>query len=439
MPKTRKFLVKNKAALAVIFIPIIFLGVLISLKAVNAIYWDEWELAPIFQHIHAGHLYFNDFWQQHNEHRLLFPTAILVALDELTHWNVVVECFASFLIALASFLMIFRMLKFADLKSKKSFGLLFLLSLIWFSPVQVENWLWGWQLEWFLSILGVVVVGLSLSMMKGAQASYKSIALLLSGAIIAQFSLANGTLVWPLVIVLLLYKRVPLKRLAIVVATGALTSFLYYRHYITPQGAPSRSLALHEPAIYIKYVLLYLGRPLSFIHGIDMIFGLLLLVAFLGICLYLLFRHRAQLDRSIPWIFLGLYAVASAIVTGLARLGFGVYESTSSRYTTVATLLLISTIVLYWQNADILKKSIPGRITRDFAAKIALPIVFIAVVINAGWGIHSFSTRNQMMTFIKQCTHQTAPSDTCLLQTYPSEAVVKTRLQYLQSVHWAGY
>src|SRR5439155_23565824 len=96
---------------------------------------------------------------------------------------------------------------------------------------------------------------------------------------------------------------------------------------------------------------------------------------------------------------------ASAMVTGLARLGFGVFESATSRYTTISLLLLISTIVLYWQNREVVKKLLPKQAYKPISG-LATVIVFVGVISNVCWGIHAFNTQHRLFTYIKTCTRE---------------------------------
>lgn len=438
MKNIKRILKHKKLGTVLVIAPIIFLGLLILRRAVNMVYWDEWELTSIFQHIHSGHIYWSDFWAQHNEHRLLFPTIILVFLAQLTHWNIVVECMVSLAVAVTSFYFLLRTFNATSkIPSERPIILVFLLSIVWFSPVQVENWLWGWQLEWFLSVFGVMLVAFSLSKVKNRVLSKWTLLMLLAGGVLAQYSLGNGTLVWPIALVALLYQRLRIKQVAVIAVTAITTTSLYYWGYTTPVGAPSRTLALEQKFNYIKFVLLYLGRPLAYLHQPALLAGFMLVVVFTvsSVCLFM--RDQAKFKKAIPWIFLGLYSIASAMVTGLARLGFGVLESTSSRYTTISSLLLISTIILCWHAREEFEKLMP-RAFRTVAALIT-PLVFIGVLSNAAWGVHSFGRQHAILQYTKDCTQQVSPPDACLLTTYPSAPLAKLRIDFLKSIHWVGY
>jgi hypothetical protein len=284
--------------------------------------------------------------------------------------------------------------------SKKPPLLMLILSMVWFSPVQVENWLWGSQLAWFLSVFGVMLVSYGLSKISEKKIFDKYTLILVTGAVIAQYSLGNGSLVWPLLMAALFYKKTPNKKVLFVAAAGIISIVLYYAHYVTPPGAPSRGLALHQPFEYAKFVFLYLGRPLSYMHTSAMIAGLLLIIIFSGLCVYLFLREKTKFNSSIPWIFLGLYSIASGMVTGLARLGFGVYGASASRYTTISSLLLISTIILFWQNKAVFKKMLPGKFFKIVYQGVTL-ILLVCISANIYWGGTLISHATQSLNIYK--------------------------------------
>lgn len=420
----------------IIALPIVFLVVLVWARTANVPFWDEWELVPIFQHIHSGHIYIHDFWQQHNEHRLFFPTLALVALAPLTHWNVQIECMVSIVVAICSFLLIQRAHP-EKLKDPLPILLVFLLALIWFSPEQQENWLWGWQLEWFLNVFGIVLTVYGVAKLKKGLVPVKWLACIIAGGVLAQYSLGNGTIIWPLLILALLFIRVVLWQTLVVFVSGALATILYYIHYNVNAGEPSKHLALQHPVSWAKYILLYTGRPLSYLHKPALLFGFLIIISFLGLLVYLLLKRRDIFRQAIPWAVLGLYAIGSAIITGVARLGYGLSEALSSRYTTIALLLLVSLLMLLWLSREVIA---------EWLGKLYKPavIVFFAglyglVIINGVWGIHAATQQHTLLTNIHSCTIAADPSDTCLLTTYPNATIVRPRLDYIKSLHWGGY
>ena len=63
-------------------------------------------------------------------------------------------------------------------------------------------------------------------------------------------------------------------------------------------------------------------------------------------------RSRSDFERLLPWCTLALFALLSATVTGVGRVGFGAEQALTSRYATIAGLLLLATVValaLLWE------------------------------------------------------------------------------------------
>lgn len=412
-------------------LPALFIGLVIYFSSVNTPFWDQWELVPVMQHMQTGDFYVNDLWQQHNEHRLFFPKLIMVASAYLTHWNTRVEMAISLAIAIGSFLLLIKLWR----RSAVPLGLLFLCSMIWFSPVQIENWLWGWQIQWFLSVLGVLVALYGLSKVVDAGLSVKAALFMVGGTILAQYSLGSGTLLWPVLVLALLYLRAPLHKLAAVGLVGVGTTLLYYSRY-AHLTVPSKGLAFYEPLAFIKYELLYFGRSLSFYHKPAMLCGLLLLICFAGLAIYMFTRQKDLFRRNIVWIVLGLYAIGSGFVTGLARLGFGVDEAASSRYTTISSLLLISTLIIAYNSRQTWQPYLRGN---RVLQPTLIVVVASLVLLNGAWGVHGARTQYDRLAAIYSCTRQAVPSTSCLLSTYPNADIVKPRLMYLKQIHWGGY
>lgn len=428
-------LVRHQAAL-VCTLPIIFIAGLIIGASVNIPFWDQWELVPVIMHMHSGDFYLHDLWQQHNEHRLFFPKLIMVAVAYVTHWDTRVEMLVGLAIAATSFVVFIKLVqRTSQSPSAVPAWLLFLCSLIWFSPVQIENWLWGWQIQWFLSVLGVMVALYGLAKIRTVQLSYRTLALLLAGTILAQYSLGNGTLLWPLLIAALVYLRVSWSKLSAICLAGFSATVLYYSHYANLSDPP-KTLALHEPIAFLKYELLYFGRPLSFYHKPAMIFGILLLGCFIGLAVYLFVKKKSMFRRNIIWFTLGFYVIGSGLITGLARLGFGVEEAASSRYTTISSLLIVSTLVIAYNSRTVWQPYLRGSVW--FQPALVLAIVGL-VLFNGAWGVHGAQRQHRNLANISNCTHQSRPAASCLLLTYPNETIVRPRLDYLKQIHWGGY
>jgi hypothetical protein len=420
-------------------IPAISLLIFLKASIVNVPFWDQFELIPIIQHINEGTFGFNDLWQQHNEHRLLFPRIVMVTLAVLTQWDVRWEIIASWSVAVLSFgLILFLVLRtFKALKKTAPLFLPVLLSFIFFSVVQYDNWLWGWQVQWFINVFGVLLTITGLYNLVRTPKSWLALGATAGGAVLAQYSLGNGTLLWPIIIVTLVYLGIQKWRVVGVGALGVLTTILYYTNYSNPPGSVSKTLFLKEPVQFVEYIGLYFGRPLSYIPPLTAILGALLVGLFVALGIYLFVKHKDRFKQGLPWLALGLYALGGGLITAISRLGYGINQAMSSRYTTISLLLLISVIILIVLNRDLIRR----MLKKAYIPVAVALIVFVGtlVVTNAQHAETKAQVQIQYLKDIKRCTSQPEPYDICYLSAYPNKEKSERLIDYLKTIHWGGY
>src|SRR5205807_3780038 len=113
---------------------------------------------------------------------------------------------------------------------------------------------------------------------------------------------------------------------------------------------PSTSEAFAHPLSAVAYFLAWLGAPLTgnnrYLAPVAAVIGLVLTVLFISAWL---FRVRYSGDRALKrsltcWLTIGTYSFMTAALVTLGRLGYGVEQSLSSRYTTFSLYLVVSLI-----------------------------------------------------------------------------------------------
>lgn len=333
-------------------LPAFFIALLILIYGVNVPYWDQWGIAPLFEKLHNGSFSFNDLFMQHNESRLFFPKFIFIPLAYLTHWNVKYEMAFTFLLACIVSLNVYYLSKLTLGGSVvKRLFIATIANLLIFAPIQWENWLWGIQMIVFVPIACITTcIVVAYSKLPTLTKFLISVCL----CTISTFSYANGILCWIVVFPVLILKSRKKLTKNIWLIFGWLICFasnllIYFYNYKKPANHPSFTEALIYPQQAIYYFLSFLGAPLSFGNGIAaIVVGFILLLLFLISSFYILklSRKTALLHCTVGWLMIGLYAVMSATITTLGRVGFGVQQSLESRYTTFSIYLSISLIYL---------------------------------------------------------------------------------------------
>ncbi|MGB7441966.1 MAG: hypothetical protein WA919_12915 [Coleofasciculaceae cyanobacterium] len=220
--------------------------------------------------------------------------------------------------------------------------------------MQSENWLWGIQLIVFIPIACITTC---LAVTYSRLSNLSKLLVCLCLCTISTFSYANGILAWVIVFpALAFYKASSLrdlinKKWLILAGIVGLTinAVVYFYDYKKPEYHPSFSEALVHPFKAISYFLAFLGSPLGFGDLIaSHIAGAIIIIVCLFVCFYSFkFRRSFNLRNCLlPWLVIGAYTIASALITTAGRVGFGVEQSLSSRYTTFSIYLLVSLIYL---------------------------------------------------------------------------------------------
>ncbi len=416
-----------------ITLPLIALALILARYAVNVPFWDQWELVDMFKKHDVGTLGFADFFAQHNEHRLFFPRLIMVGLALVTSWNTLYEVAVNVILASTSIVFLYLMLRKAFENKLLVITMTGLTSLILFSPVQMENWLWGWQLQWFLSVLGLVVALWALSTWEAS--SSKKLVIASSGALVATYSLASGAFVW-FVCLPFFFKPLTKRLLPVWLGISFVAIGTYYIGYHDPTYHASKTFFLTEPIAFVKYVMIYIARPVTLDYSIALPFATLY-ISMIALTLFYSLRRqlRTTIESLLPWLSLGLYAILAAGSTAVSRLNLGIIQAYSSRYATISSLLLISVCVLLAKLAD--RNSVVRTVRMAAVITVTcLSILVSAVFIKGVLEVRRYHVHLEAMSRCAQ-TAKTA-SDPCLLLLYPSQQVVWERLEYIRIIHWGG-
>ncbi len=350
-------------AAIVVLIPPVILAFLISKYSVNVPLWDQWEpdIAGVFVKASTGHLTFADLAAQHNEAKLLFPRIFFLLLGKLTHWNVRYEMAATFLAACAILAMVYRLeiSTFSD-KPEVRFAVIFLSSMLIFSPAMYEAWLWGLEIVCYIP-LACILGGLLLSNRKFSPGMRLVGCAIL--ATISTYSFGNGLLAWivlfPALFCLKDWEGSLSRKRAIAawLACFAVNEALYFYGYHHPpqlRTLPELAIAcLQQPAQSACFFFAFFGAPLVLEASDPLPAAVAAGVVFiaLGIVVGLWIVHR-RTDRVLmnqcgPWLVIGTYSILSGALATVTRSAqFGPSEAMSSRYGIFAVAFLVALVHL---------------------------------------------------------------------------------------------
>ncbi len=432
-------------------IPFFYLIFAVVKYSVEVPFWDQWDLVPFLAKLHQGTLTFADLYSQHNEHRILFPRIIMLALARVTDWNTSYEIGVNVVLGIAIFAVLVSQLRAtASLTGGAGWQWLIpVVALIAFSLAQWENWLWGWQLQIFLNVLAVAA---GMSFLSNPPFTWKRFAGALMMGIVATYSFANGVAYWFSGLVALLSliagapegKKIHVRGLIVWVITGTAVVASYLYGYVKPSYHPSLWVIVQQPLVFLRYEATYLfatvaPNPLTF---------LLTLPALAAACYFgwVLVRSKAiPLGVLAPYLGMSSYALASAFITGVGRAGLGAGQAGQSRYITISFPLWISVVVLLWLYLARSKDptlSSRKKWEKELAWYSIAAIVYLAAL-RSVFGLHFtilkerylLPARNELLS-----GKEVGEMDLDLLgRLYYRADIVKERVNILQTYHLSVY
>ncbi len=439
-----RLLLKNSISKIGIYLPFIISGGFILWMifhyGVNTPFWDQWSMVPLLQKMYNHTLSFFNLWHQYNEHRIFFPLVFLMVSAYFTHWNIFFEliinfCFAVFTATLLALLL------------KKSFSRQILpiiasvfASLWFFSPIQWENWLWGWQLEWFMCVFGAIaaifLIMKQSDSINGRKNALFSLAIL--SGIVSSYSLSSGIVVWLVGLFELVFLKQSRKYIFTWLGSGLIATFLYYYHYVFPVKGDRLTISffVHHIIGFVGFFLTYLGSPVGLqgSYGAMYIGGLIFII--LLPIIYFVWMDRVMLKKYLPWLSLALFSILSGLTITVGRLFLGISEALASRYTTISVIYIISITILGLLLLD--DEHIRKKI-KIISVSTILIVSTVFLILSYTVGISGFSGRSLALQNIKSCTRKINPNDNCLVMTYPFPDIIRPELSFLKQKHLAGY
>jgi len=344
------------AALILIAWPAIALGLLLYLYGVDVPFWDQWSVVGLAEAFRLHILTFGQLFAQFNEHRVFFPRLLLLGIDALAHGNVKYELAALWLLAAVVLLNVYRLARLTlQGTSVRLLTGMFLASLLIFSPIQYQNWLWGFQVTLLVPIACLTT---ALTVTYSTRNSWVGFWVSATLATVASYSVANGLLCWPLLFPSQLqqFKTKPakLRAASLWIVLAALTVGGFFYHYRFLGSRPEVSDLLAHSELAIISFLGFLGAPLSFGMGINaerlahfIGAAMVLLAALVSLRFIDSRRKPGMLWRCLPWLTIGAYALASAVIVTLGRATSSPQRLLESRYTSLSVYLFVALIFLW--------------------------------------------------------------------------------------------
>ncbi len=228
-------------------------------------FWDQWTIVSDLQRSN-GVLPISRLWAQHNEHRILVGRLALFADLKFFGGNNTSLLIEIYLVQFSLVLLFTWMCYcFGNSRGAVLATIAGFCGFCMFSPLQIENFYWGFQITFVFAGLAAAVSFACMvwhaSKTGGHDTAWISWPLILAfiAALLSEYSIADGLVVWPVLLwlgfALRLAKRTQL--LVLVVALAAIG--LYFVGYRSPAEHSDPWLTIRRPLSLAKFVVTYLG------------------------------------------------------------------------------------------------------------------------------------------------------------------------------------
>lgn len=311
---------------------------------------DQWEMITFLVDRH-GHPGIADFWSQHNEHRIIIQR--LAGLADMFWFgnqgiSLRIEIFAIQLLHLALFVYACR--RWGQFSLSAFVALSGALAYCFFSPLQVENFDWGFQVTFvFVGLAATASIALLLitSEQLGSRQNWTLAATMVAAAL-TEMGNANGLLIWPILMAVAFGLRLSGGTQRTIGLCSLVGISVYLKGYKSP-GYHSQPLdSLRVPGKLIKYVVSCLGfswdstlpNVTSVWPTVAESFSALSIVALLVIAIRIA-RRKGQPSRMLVFVTaVAMFFLGTIFMAASGRIKFGYAQATSSRYQSFA--------LVYW-------------------------------------------------------------------------------------------
>jgi hypothetical protein len=355
-PLRAKSLWDSKVLLTIFFLvaalPAVGPMLLVHNYGVDVPYLDQWSLLGTTLESRQGGIP-PSLFVQHNEHRIVVPCLIFIAVDNLTHWNQVASMRVSVVIACLTSLGVYCLLQQTippeTAREAKIIGMWFVCNGLIFTMAQYDNWLAALGIE---NVLPMAFIVWALVVVRSSMGSWWRMGISIALATGATFSSGNGFLAWPLVGMIWAwspsFKALKEKKWLLLAwcAGFAVNLGVYFHHYVSPLHVPG-PVPL-TAALLFQYVVVFMGGPLAVVIRVPeatVIGATLLIMLAIAIVVFVwgwwIKRDVAFCSNMIVWLAVAWFAVGSAMLAAPKRADLGVAQALSSRYSTFALWLVV--------------------------------------------------------------------------------------------------
>ncbi len=351
--------------------------------------WNYWAWVRSHEHDWFWHLA-----AQHNEHRLLVARLFFLFDQFSTGGTQLSLAIFIPLIQLAHALVFWRLAARVPGIERSIVWFLGAISMAaMFSSQQFTNFTWYFQIQFVAAYFGATLSLLALLKTASANSNRgRWLAITVALAIVTTYSMANGLLIWPLLVSLAFFLGLSRRIQVVLLASGACSFVVYFIGYVQPPKHPSPAEALSHLEVVARFFVTTIGSPFAdviasaaqrstaeFVEGVAAIVGSFGLLAAVLIVAHALLHFRTKPGVELAYIHILIFDLGSIALIALGRFAFPIREALTSRYTTPALLfwlVLITLVVIACEKSARAQIRGAGRILQ-----LAVLVMFVFFVV----------------------------------------------------------
>ncbi|MDQ2844457.1 MAG: hypothetical protein M3Y72_26105 [Acidobacteriota bacterium] len=220
--------------------------------------WDYWRVAAHVKDIRL--LHFRYLWEQHNDHRIVFPDLVFALDVLLLYGRRILPLVVSFFCYFGSWSLLGYVIWREKSISPRLRTLMVLVAgavIGWkgCTLVLADPFLLQWTLGEFATLLALL-----LATYVGRSNPRWALAGAIAAGVVATYSSANGLLIWPVLLLAGYLLRASRTQLLVLAVSGLAAGGLYFVGYRFSHNANWADLILH-PCYTLQFVAVYLSMP----------------------------------------------------------------------------------------------------------------------------------------------------------------------------------
>ena len=281
--------------------------------------WDYWHVVTDLNDIESLHL--GVLWQQHNDHRIVFPELVFAADMLLMRGLEILPLVVSFLCYIAIWVIIARSL-IADARLPVAVSILGILLagliLAWRGVAQVVGV--PFLLQWALLQASALASLWFISRVQRSRSGWR-LAAGICCAVVANYTAANGLPLWLILIATALILKFSRKQVAVLAICGAASIGAFFIGYHS-SGNLNLSNFWNHPVYSIEFLLSYLSVPFGLIQPpwVGICFGAISITAFLLLLITAIKNRLLATETGIVLFGTYIFTLITAVMISSGRM-----------------------------------------------------------------------------------------------------------------------